>query len=252
MAAKYYLSLSGGKDSTALLLYILEAGLPLDEVRYFYEGSWGFPELFDNVLSLKGTLDVPIKIVQADYPLDYYMFDMPYKHSPTGKGYGWPAYHFRWCNRIKARELNRGLKKGDFVYIGIAADEKHRTLKKGKPGRLNFLYPLVDAGLTSKDMVPYCVGKGYDFGGLYQYFHRTGCFMCPLTSLQSLRTLFFHFPDLWLEILLKESRAWREFKYRGKARKPLSAFTIHTRFFDFFAAAGIAIPYTERDGKKLI
>ena len=51
-------------------------------------------------------------------------------------------------------------------------------------------------------------------GGLYEIFHRVSCWCCPLQSLDELRKLRKHFPDLWEKLLDMEHRTWGTFKDR--------------------------------------
>ena len=55
---------------------------------------------------------------------------------------------------------------------------------------------------------------GFDWGGLYEIFHRVSCWCCPLQTLQELRNLRKHFPDLWNRLLDMEHRTWGTFKDR--------------------------------------
>jgi 3'-phosphoadenosine 5'-phosphosulfate sulfotransferase (PAPS reductase)/FAD synthetase len=45
---KYDCSFSGGKDSTAMLLMLIEKGCPLDRIIFFDTG-WEFPQMYDHI-----------------------------------------------------------------------------------------------------------------------------------------------------------------------------------------------------------
>lgn len=89
-------------------------------------------------------------------------------------------------------------------YIGIAADESDRIRDKR--------YPLVEWGWTEADCLKYCYEKGFDFGGLYKIFHRVSCWCCPLQSLEELRQLRKHFPELWKQLEEWQLKTWRKFR----------------------------------------
>ena len=72
--------------------------------------------------------------------------------------------------------------------------------------------PLVEWGWTEKDCLDYCYANGFDWDGLYDIFHRVSCWCCPLQSLQELRNLREHFPELWEELKEMDKRVWRPFK----------------------------------------
>ena len=56
MSGKYVASVSFGKDSLAMVLYILETGMPLDEVL-FYDTGMEFDAIYNNRDRLKKILD---------------------------------------------------------------------------------------------------------------------------------------------------------------------------------------------------
>lgn len=71
---KKVINLSGGKDSTALLLWCLEKGEQFDEVIYFDTG-WDYPEMVEHLQQLQQDINVPITRVTAAHSFDYYFSD---------------------------------------------------------------------------------------------------------------------------------------------------------------------------------
>lgn len=78
--------------------------------------------------------------------------------------------------------------------------------------------------MTEADCLKYCYDKGFDFGGLYKIFHRVSCWCCPLQSLEELRKLRKHFPDLWKQLEEWDRKTWRDF------RKDFSVRELEIRF----------------------
>lgn len=191
---RHVVSLSGGKDSTAMLLMLIERGMPFDEVVFFDTG-WEFPEMYEHIDRLERDTGIPITRLHDSVGLTERML---HNHRTRGKrvnndsGFGWPTPLARWCTTLKTSAIDRHC-KGARRYIGIAADEAHRC--KG------WDYPLVEWGVTEADALAYCKARGYDWGGLYDHFHRVSCFCCPLQSLAELRALRRHHPDLWCQML---------------------------------------------------
>lgn len=66
--------------------------------------------------------------------------------------------------------------------------------------------------MTEKDCLSYCYDKGFDWGGLYEIFHRVSCWCCPLQALSELRKLYEHFPDLWAQLRRWDDNTWRQFR----------------------------------------
>lgn len=195
MSAYHVVSLSGGKDSTAMLIMMLERGMPVDEVVWFDTG-WEFPAMVGHIGKVEAETGVPVTRLRPDLPFNYWMFDhVRMKGARAGEaGYGWARMGSRWCTKIKTSAIDRHVKamagrRRVVQYVGIAADEAHRA--KGKR------YPLVEWGVTEAEALAYCRARGYDWGGLYDRFDRVSCWCCPLQRLSDLRELRRSFPDLW-------------------------------------------------------
>ena len=88
-------------------------------------------------------------------------------------------------------------------YVGIAADEPKRIKSER--------YPLVDWGITEKEALQICYDRGYDFGGLYQIYHRCSCWCCPLQGIGELRKLRQYHPELWERLREMDKRALAQF-----------------------------------------
>lgn len=223
----YVASLSGGKDSTAMVLRLIEEGRPLDRILFCDTGI-EFPQMYEHLDRLQRDIPIPIIRLKADRSFEYYLLEHKPKrrkpdHPLAGNiGYSWADSRYRWCTSVlKIRVIDACLrelrKEYDIVqYIGIAADEKNRIK--------NMCYPLVEWGMTEQDCLEYCYSRGYDWGGLYQLFRRVSCWCCPLQPLDELRTLRKHFPELWIKLLDWQERTWRDF------RADFSAVELEMRF----------------------
>lgn len=204
-------SLSGGKDSTAMLLLMLEKGIPVDEIVFFDTG-WEFPQILRHIARLEKDLGIPVHVLTPKRPFNHLLhsrkvvrrFDSP--HGPKGEhyrtGYGWPSMVRRWCTQSKIDALDLFHHKTDTRFIGIAADESSRTHKRRRArDTYPIRYPLIEFGVTEPEALEICYSHGYDFEGIYHIFKRVSCFCCPLQRIGELRNLFFHFPDLWQRML---------------------------------------------------
>lgn len=209
----YVASLSGGKDSTAMVLRLVEEKYPLDMVL-FCDTGLEFPEMYRHLEKLEAFLTVPLVRLRAEKSFEYYFLEyMPKRRNPAlagVKGFSWAGPRNRWCTgMMKINVINRYLKelqeKYEVIqYIGIAADEPKRIREHR--------YPLVEWGMTEKDCLEYCYARGYDWEGLYEIFGRVSCWCCPLQPLQELRILRKRFPELWEKLLDWQIKTWRKFK----------------------------------------
>lgn len=197
-------SFSGGKDSTALLLMMVERGVPIDEVIYF-DGGWDYPEMPDHIRKVEEYTGLKITRLESAEPFDYWFGEHVLMRGKRAgqRGYGFARPMARWCTKIKTTTCDMYLKirYGSNVEqcIGIAADELRRVRDKR--------YPLVEWGVTEHDALEYCKARGFDWGGLYDHRSRLSCWCCPLQGIADYRQLRRDHPTLWLKLLEMEKQS---------------------------------------------
>lgn len=215
-------SLSGGKDSSYLLLQMIERDMPIDAVLSADTGM-EFPEMYEHLNKLDELLhrERGIHITTLRHPkgFEWLMFKEP-KQKPKSLanraalgippyGNGWPGIRVRWCTgqlktHLISKEVNRlKREKNALHYIGIAADEAWRCK--------NEQYPLVEWGVTEAQALRGCYDRGFDFGGLYEIYHRASCWCCPFQRIGELRKLRKHHPELWTKLMDMDRRARAQF-----------------------------------------
>lgn len=200
----HVVSFSGGKDSTAMLLRMLELGMPVDEI-IFCDTTVEFPQMYEHLDKVEQYIGRRITRLRAEHDYPYMLLEHRKKNGT--QGYSFPDFRSRWCTAyFKRNMINRHLKNIANViqYVGITADEPKRIKDK--------CYPLADWGWTEADCLKYCYDKGFDWGGLYELFPRVSCWCCPLKSLNELRQLRHNFPDLWVTLLNWQHKTWRKFR----------------------------------------
>ena len=231
---------SGGKDSTALLLRMIELGEHIDEI-VCCDTYKEFPGMYRHIAKVKEVvtpLDIKFTELRNDKSFDYFMFDHRPKPRPGNEpkeGYYWPCTRSRWCtSKLKTDVVNRYFrelnKTYDVIYcLGIAADEQYR-LERDSNKQSNKRFPLVEWGWSEKDCLEYCYSKGYDWEGLYKLFSRVSCWCCPLQPLAELRKLNEHFPELWEELKDMDNRTWRKFKWDYSVQELETRFDLEREF----------------------
>lgn len=216
-------SFSGGKDSTAMLLRLIELGEHIDEV-IFIDTYKEFPQMYRHIEKVRGIVEkekIKFTELKSKYTFDYLMFDFLPKRNSSNKvqikGKGWANARMRWCTgELKTGIVNRYLstlsKKYNIIQlVGIAADELYRLNRKNNL-QLNKRHPLVEWGWKEKDCLEYCYRKGYDWEGIYSIYKRVSCWCCPLQTLDHLRSLRKYFPELWQELREMDKKAWNQFR----------------------------------------
>ena len=198
---KVIVSFSGGKDSTCMLLMMLEKGMQVDYIL-FCDTGLEFPQMYDHVQKvdeyIQKTYGKRITYLKPLKSFEYYLLE---KEKTIGKnkgkhGYGWSSYRNRWCTTIlKTDVVKYWMREHSFnsdntiTCIGIAKDESKRIQDK--------CYPLFDWGVTEEEALQYCYAHGFHWGGLYKDRTRLSCWICPLQHVNDLRLLYRNFPKLW-------------------------------------------------------
>ena len=220
----HLVSFSGGKDSTAMLLRMIEEGMSIDEIIFLDTGK-EFPGLYRHIDKVEKYINRKVTRLQNPKGLfDYWMFDHILKKGKRKgqKGFGWPFSQVRWCTGYLKRDIAIKYKNTHYKniktieYHGIAYDEPKRIKKIGDRGR-EIRYPLVDWKMTEKDCLKYCYDRGFDWEGLYEHFDRVSCWCCPLQGLKDLKNLWKHYPELWIELKNMDERCKNEYAY-GNSR----------------------------------
>lgn len=221
--AYYVASFSGGKDSTAMVLRLIELGRHIDEV-VCCDTYKEFPAMYRHIEKAKRVVEshgIKFTFLRCQQSFDYLMFE----HYPNRKneklkglqGYSWPGSRARWCtSKLKIDVIDRYLRKLEeqyevIQYIGIAADEQYRLERENNQNETH-IHPLVEWGWDEKQALQYCYSRGFDWEGLYEIFSRVSCWCCPLQSMEELRKLRKHYPDLWEELKDMDRRTWRKFR----------------------------------------
>jgi len=215
-------SISGGKDSTAMLLMIKRKKLPLNEI-VFCDTGVEFDEVYKTIKDIdewaRINFGFGVTVLKPKHDFVYYVTE--YKRvrgKYIGQPYLFPCPSQRWCSdRLKIKPFKRYLKKRTYMtYIGITANEKRRIKKR----KALEIYPLVDAGITDDMALAMCKAEGFNFYGLYDRFNRAGCWCCPFQSERDLKILAKYYPDKFLKLLemekINKSKTGYTFSFRDK------------------------------------
>ena len=191
------ISLSGGKDSTAMLLIMLEKKIKVDYIVFFDTG-WDFPEMLLHIDKLEKYIGRGITRLKPKISFDKQILK-----------YGFSSFGRRWCTSRKTDTLKVFCNKHKpFIqWIGFSYDEAKRIKKT-----MGYCYPLVDWKITEEDALKYCIDKGFDWGGLYKKYKRVSCWNCPLQSLSDLKALWKYFPEYWVKLIKMQEQSKYQFR----------------------------------------
>jgi 3'-phosphoadenosine 5'-phosphosulfate sulfotransferase (PAPS reductase)/FAD synthetase len=198
-------SLSYSKDSCGLVIGMLEAGMPIDEIVSI-DTTAEYPEMYKHIEKfdkfLKEKYNMVVTKLAFENTFNFYMLDYEKTKgkSKGSKGYGWCGGLCRWGTTLKKQIFNKYVKEkyGNNIieYQGIAADEPAR-FEKNQEKKWEIKYPMVDWGMEEKDALKLCYDLGFDWGGLYKYLDRVSCWCCRNKNLKELKNIYRYMPDTW-------------------------------------------------------
>lgn len=190
---------SGGKDSTAMLLRMLEIGERVDNI-YFANTTLEYPEMYAYIRKIDKYIQDKYnkKIIWLEPKDSFYKWFYGTwtkgKHKGIIRGFPRQSVHGYCCRELKVNPFNLIKVKLGVVALGIAYDERQRVQKDKQ-----YVYPLIKWKWTEKDCINYL--KKLDLiNPLYNKFKRTGCWLCPKQPLSSLRILYKDYPLLWTKL----------------------------------------------------
>jgi 3'-phosphoadenosine 5'-phosphosulfate sulfotransferase (PAPS reductase)/FAD synthetase len=167
---RHILSLSGGKDSTALAIYMKDR---VPEMEYmFCDTGEELEETYRYLDMLEAFLGKKIKRLNPDRPFQHYL-----------KLYGQvlPDPQTRWCTRmLKIKPFEREVGNDPvYMYVGIRADEPHR---KGyiitSKSSIIPKYPFIEDNLRLADVSRILKESGLGLPDYYSWRSRSGCYFC--------------------------------------------------------------------------
>lgn len=166
---RHILSLSGGKDSTALAIYLKDR---IPEMEYvFCDTGEELPETYEYLDKLEAYLGKSINRLNPDRPFAHYL--------KIYRGV-LPDARTRWCTRkLKIEPFERFV--GDdicYSYVGIRADETHRKGYVSTKHNIVARYPFIEDGLVKSDIVRILDESGLGLPEYYEWRSRSGCYFC--------------------------------------------------------------------------
>lgn len=166
---RHILSLSGGKDSAALAIYMRDR-IPLMEY-VFHDTEKELPETYAYLDRIAAHLGKMIQYTRPDYSFDKWLEVF---------GGMIPSSQRRWCTRqLKLKPFEDFV--GDdpvFNYIGLRADEDRKGYISHKPN-ITPIYPFQDDGLVLADIVRILQESGLGMPTFTEWGRtRSGCYFC--------------------------------------------------------------------------
>ena len=194
---RHLLGLSGGKDSSALAVYMRDR---VPEMEYFFTDTGKeLPETYEFLDRLEAFLGKPIERLNMD-PDSHSNRD--FDHWLTLYGGLLPSSQVRWCTvnlKIKPFEDYVG-EDSAYNYVAIRADEDREGYKPLKTPSLRNIepkYPFKEDGITKEDVYRILDESGLGLPDYYKWRTRSGCYFCFFQRKSEWVGLLEQHPDLF-------------------------------------------------------
>jgi hypothetical protein len=186
---RHILSLSGGKDSTALALYMRDR---VPEMEYvFCDTEKELKETYEYLDRLEAFLGK--RIVRLKH--DGMGFDDLLK---IRNGY-LPSPQVRWCTEyLKIKPYEKYVGDDPVIsYVGIRADEPHRKGYISTKPNIQARFPFIEDGLVHADILRILRNSGLGLPEYYKWRSRSGCFFCFFQQRREWIGLLENHPELY-------------------------------------------------------
>lgn len=190
---RHILGLSGGKDSTALAVFMRQKYPDLPMEYFFCDTHKELSETYDYLDRIEARLGIRIIRLSADRGFDHWL-----------EVYGGvlPSPQMRWCTKqMKIKPLEEFIGDDDAIsYIGIRADENREGYISTKP-TIQAYYPFKEHGLVKADIVRLLEESGIGLPDYYRWRSRSGCYFCFFQRKYEWVMLAHEHPDLFAKAI---------------------------------------------------
>ncbi|MDE0424965.1 MAG: phosphoadenosine phosphosulfate reductase family protein [Candidatus Poribacteria bacterium] len=192
---RHLLGLSGGKDSSALAVYMRDKE---PEMEYFFTDTGKeLPETYEYLDKLEVFLGKEIIRLNVERDFDHWL---------TLHGGLLPSSQVRWCTiKLKIRPFEKHVEEHFsedkvYHYIAIRADEDRIGYKPPKISSLRNIepkYPFKEDGITKEDVYQILEKNGVRLPAYYDWRTRSGCYFCFFQRKSEWVGLLEQHPDLF-------------------------------------------------------
>ncbi len=186
---RHILNLSGGKDSTALAIYLRDKIPNLEYV--FCDTEKELPETYEYLDRIESYLGGIVRLKHDGRGFDHWL--------TVYRGY-LPSTRMRWCTKhLKIQPFERYVGDHEAItYIGIRADEDRSGYLSGKPN-IRARYPFKEDGIGKQDVLHILREAGFDLPAYYRWRSRSGCYFCFFQQKIEWVGLYENRPEMYLQ-----------------------------------------------------
>lgn len=186
---RHILSISGGKDSSALAVYMRDKVPGMEYV--FMDTGEELQETYDYLEKLEAYLGKPIVRLKNKRQGFQDLLEARRGFLPSPKQ--------RWCTQyLKIKPFEDYVGDDQVIsYIAIRADELQRKGYISSKSNISAVYPFIEAGLVKDDIIAILEDSGLGMPEYYKWRSRSGCYFCFFQQRIEWVGLLENHPDLY-------------------------------------------------------
>ena len=168
-AVRHICGISGGKDSSALAVYLRNK---VPDLEYFFcDTGAELPETYEYLTRLEVILGKPIVRLNDRRGFDHWF--------EVFRG-TLPSPQMRWCTKnLKIKPIEAWI--GDapaLSYVAIRADESNRKGYISTKPNIRTLFPFIEDGIDADGVMRILADAGIGVPSYYEWRTRSGCYFC--------------------------------------------------------------------------
>jgi len=216
---RHIILISGGKDSTALALYMRDRQPDIEFEYLFCDTHKELPETYEYLARIEAYLGRPVTRLSSG------LGERGFDHFLKVYGGYLPSPKMRWCTRqLKIEPFERHV--GDdpvLLYVGIRADERRSGYISTKQN-ITPIFPFKNDGLTKVDILRILEESGVGLPKYYEWRSRSGCYFCFFQQRAEWVRLKERHPDLFERAKAyekaEEGYTWSQGESLGELEQP--------------------------------
>jgi hypothetical protein len=206
---RHVCGISGGKDSSALAVY-LQQHTDHDIEYFFCDTGAELPETYEYLARLETVLGKPIARLNAERGFEHW-FEV-YRGML-------PSPQVRWCTRqMKIAPLEDWIGDEETIsYVAIRADESNRKGYISTKPNITAVFPFVEEGIDQEGVMRILDEAGIGLPDYYSWRTRSGCYFCFYQRKAEWVALAERHPDLFERAVAIESKVLKDAGVDGDA-----------------------------------
>jgi len=196
-STRHILAISGGKDSSALAIYMLNSGIDMEYV--FCDTEKELDETYEYLIKLESYLSKKIQYIKYS---DGNGFDDILK---IKNGF-LPSPNSRWCTEyLKLKPYEKFIGNSPVIsYVGIRADESSRKGYISNKSNIKTVFPFIENNIRYEDVIRILNESGLGIPSYYKWRSRSGCYFCFYQQKREWIGLLENHPDLYKKAMSYE------------------------------------------------